>query len=142
MEKIRGMKIYSEKKMRGLKILSFSEENTPGGYSTLKMTSPLEKQRIFRKNQHQILFEKKTFFQGSGLGPRIAIQVSGVHQLIVRFSYLEHFFRIMDFFLTQTFWLLLLLIHFAIHFFPKKLDRFHFWIKFYGNFVGPIRKIL
>ena len=35
--KIRGLKIYSEK-LRGLKILGFSEENTPGGYSPLKMT--------------------------------------------------------------------------------------------------------
>ena len=38
---IRGFKIYSEKIM-GLKILGFSEENTPGGYSPLKMTVPLE----------------------------------------------------------------------------------------------------
>ena len=36
-KKIRGLKIYSEKN-RGLKILGFSEENTPGG---LKMTAPL-----------------------------------------------------------------------------------------------------
>ena len=38
-EKIRGLKIYSEK-IRGLKILGFSAENTPGGYSPLKMTAP------------------------------------------------------------------------------------------------------
>ena len=40
MEKIRGLKIYSEK-IRGLKILGFSEENTPGGYSPSKMITPL-----------------------------------------------------------------------------------------------------
>ena len=40
MEKIRGLKIYSEK-IRGLKILGLSEENTPGGYSPLKMSAPL-----------------------------------------------------------------------------------------------------
>ena len=39
MEKIRGLKIYSEK-IRGLNILGFSEEDTPGGYSPLKMTTP------------------------------------------------------------------------------------------------------
>ena len=39
-EKIRGLKIYLEK-IRGLKILDFFEENTPGGYSPLKMTTPL-----------------------------------------------------------------------------------------------------
>ena len=40
MEKIRGLEIYSEK-IRGLKILDLSEENTPGGYSPLKMSAPL-----------------------------------------------------------------------------------------------------
>ena len=39
-EKIRGLKIYPEK-IRDLKIFGFSEENTPGGYSPLKMTTPL-----------------------------------------------------------------------------------------------------
>ena len=34
---IRGFKFIWEK-IRGLKILGFSEENTPGGYSPLKMT--------------------------------------------------------------------------------------------------------
>ena len=38
-KKIRGLKIYCEK-IRGLKILGFFEENTPGGYSPLKMTAP------------------------------------------------------------------------------------------------------
>ena len=38
-EKVRGLKIYPEK-IRGLKNLGFFEENTPGGYSTLKMTAP------------------------------------------------------------------------------------------------------
>ena len=40
MEKIRGLKICSEE-IRGFKILGFSEENTPGGYSPLKMSAPL-----------------------------------------------------------------------------------------------------
>ena len=40
MEKIRGLKIYTEN-IRGLKILGFSEKNTPGGYSPLKITAPL-----------------------------------------------------------------------------------------------------
>ena len=40
MEKIRGLKIYSEW-IKGLKILGFSEENTPGGYSPIKMTTIL-----------------------------------------------------------------------------------------------------
>ena len=39
-EKIRGLKIYSEK-IRGLKNLGFSRENTPAGYSPLKMNAPL-----------------------------------------------------------------------------------------------------
>ena len=39
-KKIRGLKIYSEKKW-ALKILGFSEENNPGRYSPLKMTTPL-----------------------------------------------------------------------------------------------------
>ena len=39
-EKMRGLKIYSEN-IRGLKILGFSEENTRGGYSQLKMNTPL-----------------------------------------------------------------------------------------------------
>ena len=42
MEKIRGRKIYSEK-IRGLKNLGLSEENTPGGYSPIKMSAPLGK---------------------------------------------------------------------------------------------------
>ena len=46
MEKIRGLKIYSEK-IRGLKILGLSEENTPGGYSPLKMSAPLIQYRRF-----------------------------------------------------------------------------------------------
>ena len=41
MEKIRGLKIYSEK-ISGLKNLGFSGENTPDGYSPLKMTAPLK----------------------------------------------------------------------------------------------------
>ena len=40
MGKIRDLKIFPEK-IRGLKILGFSEENTPDGYSPLKMTAPL-----------------------------------------------------------------------------------------------------
>ena len=39
MEKVRCLKIYSEK-IRGLKILGFSEEKPPNGYSPLKMTAP------------------------------------------------------------------------------------------------------
>ena len=38
-KKIRDLKIYSEK-IRGLKILELSEENTPGGYTPLKMSGP------------------------------------------------------------------------------------------------------
>ena len=39
MEKIRGLKIYSEE-IRGLKILDPSEENTPGGSVPLKISTP------------------------------------------------------------------------------------------------------
>ena len=39
-KKIRVSK-FTPEKIRGLKILGFSEENTPGGYSPLKMTAPL-----------------------------------------------------------------------------------------------------
>ena len=47
MEKIRGLKSYSEK-IRGLKILGLSDENTPGGYSPLKMSAPLTPQVVSR----------------------------------------------------------------------------------------------
>ena len=61
-EEIRSLKFFSEirsgkfiwknkgfqnllrKKIRGLKILGFSQKNTPGGYSPLKMTAPLVQQ--------------------------------------------------------------------------------------------------
>ena len=39
MEKIRDLKIYPEK-IRGLKIFGLSEENTPDGYSPLKISAP------------------------------------------------------------------------------------------------------
>ena len=45
-KKIRGLKIYPEK-IRGLKILGLSEENTPGGYSPLKMSAPLGSVEVF-----------------------------------------------------------------------------------------------
>ena len=35
----KGLK-FSDKKIRNLKILGFSRENTAGGYSPLKMTAP------------------------------------------------------------------------------------------------------
>ena len=40
------LKIYPEK-IRSLKMLGFSEEKTPGGYSPLKMTTPLRWSNIF-----------------------------------------------------------------------------------------------
>ena len=46
MEKRWGTKIYSEK-IKGFKILGFSEENTPGGYSPLKMIAPLHNSHPF-----------------------------------------------------------------------------------------------
>ena len=46
-EKIRGLKIYSEK-VKGLKILCLSEGNTPGGYSSLKMSAPLEAEKSYQ----------------------------------------------------------------------------------------------
>ena len=39
--KNKGVSKFTPKKIRGLKIMSFSEENNPGGYSPLKMTALL-----------------------------------------------------------------------------------------------------
>ena len=41
-KKLRDLKIFSEK-IRGLKNLGFFEENTPGGYSQIKMIAPYSK---------------------------------------------------------------------------------------------------
>ena len=46
MEKIRGLKIYSEK-IRGLKILGLSEENAPGGYFPLEMSAPCIEEGVY-----------------------------------------------------------------------------------------------
>ena len=62
MEKIRGLKIYSEK-IRGLKILGLSEENTPGGYSLLKMSTP---QGNVRQIIRSLANVAKLFFQSQG----------------------------------------------------------------------------
>ena len=59
-EKVRGLKIYPEK-IRGLKTLGFSEENTPGGYSSLKMTTPLISLRRIKISSNCKILWKSTW---------------------------------------------------------------------------------